>query len=375
MRIGLNLLHAHPAIGGGWNYIKNIVCALQELDDLNQYTVYCNDSSKSLIKKKDNFHITSVPIDGRNRVERIFWENTLLQWRAKVDKIDAMHWFANTCAIYCTTPSIVTVHDLLAYQKPESYPFIQRIYVKLMLPLALKKANIITPVSHTTLNDILNRFTVNFKKMIVIPNIVADSFVPAPISEIRKFRETYHLEKDFWLYVSHYYPHKNHDQLFEAYAILKTRYNEVWPLVLCGSKNNKDASIEKALNHYGISKDVVWLPRIEDKDMPVLYSAAKALIFPSLFEGGGIPVMEAMACGCPVAASDLPTTREFAGNAAICFNPENTNSILKAMEKFHANKEVTSKYKLLGLEKANDFRKTRIISKLLKTYELAIQRI
>ena len=105
--------------------------------------------------------------------------------------------------------------------------------------------------------------------------------------------------------------------------------------------------------------------------MPTLYSAATALVFPSLFEGGGIPLMEAMVCGCPVVASDLPTTKEFAGNAALYFNGEDIEDIAHAMLKFEKDEKILTYYKIRGLEKAKEYRKEIIIPMLLDAYKMA----
>lgn len=371
MHIGLNLLHVHPEIGGGWNYIKGLVDSLQTYNNDNTYTAYCTSISKTLIHDQSNVNLICTGINSSNRISRIFYENTFLQWRAKIDNIDVMHWFAQTRSIYSTTPSIVTVYDLLVFHDKKSHPLFERFYKRLMLPQSLRNASVIAPMSETTMLDIKNTFNINLNKMIVIPPIIDDTFVPAAPEKIVIFREKYHLPDKYWLYVSHYYPHKNHNRLFKAFELLKLKKNASWPLVLCGSKNDAEKLIAETLQSIGIENDVIWLPRIEDKDMPTLYSAASALVFPSLFEGGGIPVMEAMACGCPVVASDLPTTREFAADPALCFNGEDIDDIANVMLSFEEDEKIIEYNKIRGLEKAKKYRKEIIIPILLNAYKKA----
>jgi glycosyltransferase involved in cell wall biosynthesis len=372
VHIGLNLLHAHPEIGGGWNYIKTLLESLQSYDDENYYTAYCTRSSLCLVKEKKNMKIVNVGIDSTNRLLRIAYENLFLQRKISVDKIDVLHWFANTRSIFSSKPSVVTVYDLLAFHSSESHSLLNRMYKYLMFPMSMKKANVIAPMSETTKKDIGEKFGIDSKKMIVIPPIISDSFMPVESEKVKVFRNKYKLPDNYWLYVAHYYPHKNHERLFKAYALHKSRREKTWPLVLCGMKNDADKIIEKQISGAGIEGDVIWLPRIEDNDMPSLYSAATALVFPSLYEGGGIPIMESLACGCPVTASDLPTTREFAGNDnVICFNSENVKDIADAMLHFEKDENLLREYRIRGIEKAKEYRKENIIPRLLDAYKIA----
>ena len=116
---------------------------------------------------------------------------------------------------------------------------------------------------------------------------------------------------------------------------------------------------------------MIWLPRLSDGEMPILYSAATALVFPSLFEGGGIPVMEAMGCGCPVVASDIPTTREFAGDAASLFNPLDVESIVNAMQIFQSDSSIRHTYRERGLKKADEYRPQQIFHAIINAYKTA----
>jgi len=371
MRIGLNLLNARPEMGGAWNYIKNIVSLLQNLDHENEYVVYCTPISSGLVVDQPNFRKVNINIYGASQPYRIFYENTLLQFRAMVDRIDLMHWFANTQGLFNSNPGIVTVHDLLMFNDPHAYGILNGAYYRFMVTRTAKNAILLAPVSETTAKDISKWFNVSDNRMRIVRNALSEEFVPAALDEVKQFRHKYRLPQQFWLYVAHYYPHKNHQRLFSAYAKLKSQQSTSWSLVLRGEKNGKDELIKRLLAESGIMKDVIWLPRLSDGEMPILYSAATALVFPSLFEGGGIPVMEAMSCGCPAVASDIPTTREFAGEAALLFNPLEVESIVNAMQMFQSDSSLRHRYRQRGLKKAEEYRPHRIFNAIINAYKTA----
>jgi len=371
MRIGLNLLNARPEMGGGWNYIKNIVSLLQRFDLENEYVAYCSSKSACLVKDQQNFRKIKINIYRANQPYRIFYENTLLQFRAMVDRIDLMHWFANVQGLFNAKPGVVTVHDLLMFNDPRAYGILNGAYYRFMITRTAKNAILLAPVSETTAQDISKRFSVSDNRMRVVRNALSEEFVPAALDEVKQFRHKYRLPQQFWLYVAHYYPHKNHQRLFEAYAKLKLKQPETWTLVLRGEKNGKDELIKRLLTESGIMKDVIWLPRLSDGEMPLLFSSAAALVFPSLFEGGGIPVMEAMACGCPVVASDISTTREFAGEAALLFNPLEVESIVNAMQLFQSDSSLRHRYQQRGLKKTEEYRPQQIFKAIINAYKTA----
>jgi glycosyltransferase involved in cell wall biosynthesis len=374
MLIGLNLLHANIGIGGGWNYIKGLVFALGEYDKENEYICYCTEDSESLVPHKPNFIKKKAKFSGKNRFKRILYENTILQIQAKNDRLDCMHWFANTLGFFCTNPSVVTIFDMLMYEIPQSFSAIHQVYSKAMLPRSVRSANVIAPISHSTAKAIARVLKGDRARMVIIPPMIADEFRPVSTKQVDIFRANYELPDKFWLYVSHFHPYKNHSRLFKAYAQLKACGMNHWPLVLRGEKNGADDLIARLLNEAGIKEDIIWLPRLNDGEMPILFSSASALIFPSTYEGAGIPVMEAMACGCPVAASRIPTNLEFAGDAALLFDPNRVEAITEAMLRFASDTGLRTKHKLLGLEKVKKLRPKSIAELTVTAYRKACKK-
>jgi len=371
MRIGLNLLHAHPDIGGGWNYIKYVVAALGDYDAANKYVAYCTDASLDVVPDRPNFTRRLVAIQGTNRVARILYEQTALQLRTRCDRLNCMHWFANTVGLVNLVPGLATVYDLNVYEYPRNYPLLYRIYLRTMIPYGIRHASMALPISLKTARDLGSRFRVDTQRMVIIPAPVGLEFAPSDRERVENFRQAYSLPDKFWLYVANCYHHKNHEKLLQAYARLKFQAPETWPLVLRGDSRGREELLNRLIDSLGIRQHVRWLPRIKDGEMPLLYCAATSLIFPSLYEGLGMPVVEAMACGLPIAASEIPTNREFADGAAVFFDPNNLDSFADAMRTLMSDTALREHCRRQGLTKAADMRPAKILARLIQAYELA----
>jgi glycosyltransferase involved in cell wall biosynthesis len=360
MRIGLNLLHASPRIGGGWNYISNIVKALELADNQNHYVLFTNHASHQLLPKKDNFSVVRIDLKPEDRVRRVLFEQKSMQRLAREHGLDLLHWFANTCGVTNAVHPVVTIYDLLAFREPKSFSAAKGLYLRTLIRHTAKRAFLL-PMSSATAADLASILGVTESRMRVIPTPIPD-----------EFRKKYSLPSEFWVYVAHYNPHKNHRRLLAAYAQLRTRWPGTWPLVLRGDTKD-ETGIPRYITEFGLQDSVIELPRLHNGEMPLLYSAATALVFPSLFEGGGMPLMEAMSCGCPVAASNIPTTIEFGHDAVLQFDPRDPGSISQSMLQVQADDRLLANLRTVGLKRAEHF-STRKIGLALKTTYLELGR-
>lgn len=374
MRIGLNLLHVMPEIGGGWNYIARLVLALGECDRKNTYICFITDQSACLAPDQSNFQKVLVGIEPVSRLQRVVYENTILQIAARKYQLNLMHWFANTIALANAVPAVVTMYDLLVFESVEASLSMQRFYLRTMIPYAVRNASMMLPMSQATANDLVARLKANSARMEVIPPIVDALFKPCNADDVADFHRKYDLPDSFWLYVAHFYPHKNHLKLIQAYHQLKSAGIVPWPLVLRGDDHGAGEKIRRTIVELKLENDVIFLPRLDETDLPALYSAATASVFPSLYEGGGMPVLEAMACGCPVIASDIPSIREFGSDAVLFFDPLKPDSIAQYMRIFQENVQKRTELGCFGLKRVAEYRPERVAKKLLNAYEKAMPR-
>jgi glycosyltransferase involved in cell wall biosynthesis len=369
MRIGLNLLPVVPGVGGSWHYISSLIAALSERDAKNKYVAFVTPASASIVPDRPNFEVRELALHARSRPLRVAFENTAFRLVAGRARLDCMHHFFGSLPLFAHVPSVVTVHDLMVFERPWDFTRVKRMYLQRMLRRTAKHATVIAPVSRSTGEHIQRLFGVPWERMQVVPAILRDTFRRADPVRVERFRADHGLPTRFWVCVSGAYPHKNFDRLLAAFAALRRDDPAGWPLVIRGDPMD---DIRRLIAHHGVQRTVHVLPRLADETMPLLYTAASALVSPSLFEGGGIPVMEAMACGCPVAASDIPTTREFASAAALRFDPTSVEAIVAAMRECEGSADRRAAMSRAGLEAARAFDPAVVVPACLAAYGRAV---
>jgi glycosyltransferase involved in cell wall biosynthesis len=371
MRIGLNLLQARPEIGGGWNYIGRIIDVLTFYGGGNEYFAYCSPMSLPLLSRNGNVAVRTALKVGSGQIKRILYEHSWLECAARKDRLDVMHWFGNTKAISSRIPAAITVYDLRSFENLTTYPPARMLYARAMIPWSVKRAAVLFPISQTTSLALRQRFGIGPGKVFVIYYPLGPEWRRRCSEEIDSFRVKYGLPAKFWLYVAHCYPHKNHRTLFQAYARLIAADSTTWPLVLRGDDKPGGVNLNELAQTFGIGGHIIRLPMLELDEMTLLYSAATALIFPSQFEGLGIPLLEALACGCPALASAIPTTRELAGDNVIQCDPRDAEAFERGMKRFQGDSSVLAEYSKRGMECARKFSAHSVFQAIQEGYRAA----
>lgn len=353
-----------------WNYIQGLLQALARADRADSFVAFVARESESLVPAQPNFGRVRINIRSSVRAWRVAYENTAFYALARRFRLDCLHWFSATQALLNPAPSVVTVYDLQPFLRLSPDPWNKRLYLRFMMARTVRRAKVLLPMSQATAASLTRFLGGDPGRMEVIPPIVGDEFRPAAPDEVAAFRERYHLSGPFWLYVAHFYPHKNHLRLLEAYARWKAN-GPAWPIVLRGDDRGAEGEVRERVRELRLDRDVRFLPPMQREELRPLYSAATALVFPSLYEGGGIPIVEAMACGLPVTAARIPSVVEFAGPAALKFNPMDVASIAGAMRRLADDPGLLESQRREGLSRAGQFRAEAVIPRLLRAYARA----
>lgn len=345
---------------GTENYSFQLLKALK-IDKKNKYIVYLRPFAN--VKKQNwpsNFHFTTLDYP-------YLWTQIGLALQTFKDHLDVLFVPAHTLPIIRKPglKTVVTVHDLGSEYLPQTHQYKQRLYLGFMQKAQLKTATRIIAVSQATKNDLVKKIKLNQEKIdVVYEGYDKNLFKPVRNDLLVNSLKQYDLKpKSYFLFIGTIQPRKNLDRIIKAFS--KSNVNK---LVIVGQKGWLSEEIYKLPKQLGVEDRVKFLGFVPEKDLPILYSGALALIFASLFEGFGLPIIEAQACECPVLTSNLSSMPEIAGKEAILVDPYSENDIVEGMDKIQ-NSQLRSKIIKAGLVNINRFSWERCARETLEVLE------
>ncbi len=265
-------------------------------------------------------------------------------------------------------PTVLTVHDLIFHHLPEHHKRLNRWYLNVTLPLYCRRADHVIAVSKATERDLVELYHLPPGKVTVIYEAADPRFRPFPKTTHLAVRAHYGLPEEYLLYVSTIEPRKNLTRLLYAWAPLY-QAGEVPPLVIVGKRGWLAEPFFAALEKSPAREGVILTGYVLDEDLPALYSAATAFVFPSLYEGFGLPPLEAMACGTPVACSNASSLPEVVGDAALTFEPTDEAAIAAALRRLSGDVDLRAELQAAGLRRAAEFSWERAARETLELYE------
>jgi len=365
--LGINgtILGRRPS--GLGTYAKNII---EELDrqgiDFILYSSFVDDLNLS-DKNKRRIHrvrFSLEPLDKKGHFLRYLWLQLIFPWYLKRDGISVILNLVPEGTLFTQVDQVTVAHDLIPlFSKREN--FFQRLNFRVFVPQLLNRSKSIVTDSQAIKNDLIHFFKVKHEKIKVIP-IAIDSgrFKPSDGQEIKK---KFNLGR-YFLYVGNILPHKNLAFLIEAFS--RAALGVDHKLVIAGHKDRRYyLSLCESVNQNDLGNRVVFIDYVDNRDLPFLISEAEALVLPSLFEGFGLTPLEAMACGCPVVSSDLPSVREVCADAVKYFNPNNPNELVGILKNISTDKNLRSSLRAKGLERVKCFSWEKCAKNLIEVIE------
>lgn len=334
------------------------------------FRILMGKGNGEMIHDRPGFKCESQPVNSGNRFLRVAWEQFgIPRYLKRIASKAVYHSPAYILPLHCPPASIVTVHDLIALQQPELCQNSTRKYFHRLLPGSVRKSDTIVAISHKVKQDLLDQFGIDSDKVKVIHNGVKPAFFqPQPPESAQGLRQKYGLPERFILFVGVLEPKKNLPRLLRSFCYLKERGRLRHKLVIAGQKGWKYDAIFKAIEKHKLGSHVHLTGFFPEADLPGLYALADLFVFPSLYEGFGMPVLEAMAAGTPVVCSNRGALPEVSGGAAVMVDPCDESALAAAIEQTLSDEDLRENLGAKGLERARQFSWARTAQQLLETY-------
>jgi glycosyltransferase involved in cell wall biosynthesis len=289
-------------------------------------------------------------------------------------KPDLLHCTANTAPVYCPVPLVLTVHDVIYLEetnfKGSAYQNFGNIYRRIVVPFGIRKARKIITVTEYERTVIAEVCKIDPAKIAVIHNGVDGRFHPGlPADELDNFRKEYHLPENFILCLGNTAPKKNTAGVIKAYVHYCSINNNPLPIVISDFHIEPVKRMLKEIGRPELISNFHLPGYVSTEKMPLLYNCSSVFLYPSLRESFGLPVLEGLACGIPVIASDIPAIREVAGDAATLVDPENYSAIGETIYDLLNEVQAGDNAKQKRLARASLFSWETSAKKLIKVYE------
>ena len=325
MKIGINARYIQrKVITGIENYTFNLILNLIKIDKKNDYYLFFEKDRQIPSEFSDNKNYKKIipKFPTKNQFERIILDQFLLNSYIRKARLDVFHEPFFTSPFFKNCPTIITIYDISNYIHPEYFNLKTKIYLNLLFPKSLKNSDFIITISNNSKKDIVDYLKIEPDKIEVVYAGLDNEFHKIDSEDkVKNIKIKYNILKDYILHVSTISPRKNLLNLINAFNIFKNSTKCDIQFVLVGEKGWNSEEVFKLVKILKLEKDIIFTSYIPKEDLIILYSYAILFIYPSIYEGFGIPTIEAMSCGCPVITSKLSSLPEICADAALYVTP------------------------------------------------------
>ena len=373
MHIAIDAHSVGAQLAGNETYAVNLIEALAAIDQINQYTLFVTKRSAfdRFDKRWSNFKVKqTLPHTPLVRIP------LTLSAELRRNPVDVLH-VQYTAPPLAPCPVVATIHDLSFEHLPETFNRRSRAQLRLTVRRTVRNSAQILTLSEFSRRDIIETYKVDPGRVSVTPAAAPAHFTPvANETELQRIRTTYGIEREYIFSLGSIQPRKNLIRLIESFSLLpKCLSTQRLPqLVLAGKPGWLDADIFRAAARSGLSSEIRFIGYVPENDLPALYSGAICFVYPSYFEGFGLPVVEAMQCGTPVVAGNRTSLPEVIDGAGVLVDPFDVNQLAEAIAKITENLNYRLHLRAKGLERAKSFDWRSTARLTLQIYERAYQR-
>jgi len=373
LRIAIDAHSVGTGLGGNESYATNLIEALAEIDDFNKYTLYVTrrEAVDRFSNRWPNFSVRStLPHTPLIRIP------LTLSSELRRNPVDVLH-VQFTSPPFAPCPVVVSIHDLSFEHLPQTFKRRSRTQLRMTVRRSARQASHIVALSEYARQDIIDTYGVSPAKLSVIPLAAPSNFFPVTDErELQRVKQTYGIHSDYILSVGSIQPRKNLSRLIAAYSRLRDTQPEgkLPQLVLAGKCAWLYDETLRTIKQLEVSNSVVLTGYVPETDLPALYSGALCFVYPSYFEGFGLPPLEAMKCGTPVIAGNRTSLPEVVGQAGVLVDPFDVDAIACAIVKVISDSTLRSDLRARGLERALLFDWRTTARQTLAVYQTAAQK-
>ena len=372
MHVGLNLVYLVPGAQGGMEtYARELIPELVAVAPGHRFTAFIGrDAAEAGGPWREHTGSVVVPVSARSRVQWVRGEQQFLPPLAQRAGVDLLHSFASTAPVWGSFQRVVTIHDLIYRTLPEAHPGLRSVGMRVLVPLAAHRSQRVIADSQSTANDVRRHLHIAPRRIDVVPLGIGAGARVTPTSEALLRERLDAGERPLVVSVSAKLAHKNLPRLIGAFALIDAAERPL--LVLPGFPTPHEAELREQVARLGLERDVRFLGWVSAAELEGLYAAARCGALPTLAEGFGLPVLEAMARGVPVACSDIPVLREVAGVDALFFNPRSEGDIADAILRLLRDGSLADRLRAAGPGRAAHFSWRRTAQETLASYRRAV---
>ncbi len=365
----LSMSENYRGAGANW-YIYHMLCHLPTADPTLRYTAF---TSASRFSPPAGMRVRRPRWSTTSPLRRIIWEQMVAPFALRRERVDLLHAMALVAPLFSPCPTVVTVFDLSFLFYPQAFRPFKRLYLRLMTRLSAQRARQVIAISENTRRDVIAWLGVPASQVHAIPCGVDPTLTPASPTEVSAFKRDKKLPDRFVLFLGTIEPRKNVPHLIDAFADLVAAGEDDICLIVAGGRGWMSEAAFARVEERGMQGRVRFVGYVPEVEKRLWYSAATCFCYPSLYEGFGLPPLEAMACGTPVIVSNSSSLPEVVGGAGVIVPPDDRPALQEALHELLSNPGLRERLKARGLARARYFSWAKAARRTVEVYRRALE--